>query len=138
MSLAENATHPPLSLSTADVLASLQLALEQDVIKEIHECLEANNLTFKRSAALIASPAITFHRLPPPPPNLALAHHFTFFFVPYLHWMSSNWLYAEVHGGLAGTGPFTPTPPPLPPSRNLVRKCRTMGAKGALRNICLI
>ena len=24
------------------------------------------------------------------------------------------------HGGLAGTGPFTPTPPPPPPSRNVV------------------
>ena len=42
------------------------------------------------------------------------------------------------HGGLVGTGPFTPTPPPPPPSRNLVRKCLTMGAKGALRKICLI
>ena len=39
------------------------------------------------------------------------------------------------HGGLAGTGPLTPTPPP---SRNLVRKCRTMGAKGTLSKICLI
>ena len=41
-------------------------------------------------------------------------------------------------GGGAGTRPFTPTlPPPLPPCWVLARKCRTMGAKGALRKFCL-
>ena len=38
-------------------------------------------------------------------------------------------------GGGAGTGPFTPTPLPLP--AGLAGKCRTMGAKGALRKFCL-
>ena len=42
----------------------------------------------------------------------------------------------SVHGGLAGRGPFTPTPPPPPPWK-LAGKCRTMGAEGARSKICL-
>ena len=42
-------------------------------------------------------------------------------------------------GGVAGPGSFTPTPPPPSPSPpwKLAPKCRTISAKGALRQICL-
>ena len=41
-------------------------------------------------------------------------------------------------GGFAGPGSFTPTPPPPSPHppRKLAPKCRTVGAKGARRQIC--
>ena len=38
------------------------------------------------------------------------------------------------HGGVAGSGSFMPPPPPPPE----VPECRTIGAEGALRQICLI
>ena len=40
----------------------------------------------------------------------------------------------SVHGGLAGTGPLTPTPPP---PWKLAGKCRTIGAEGARSKFCL-
>ena len=50
------------------------------------------------------------------------------------------WVGIWDHGGLAGTGPFTPTPPPPPlppPPWKLAGKCRTMGAEGARSKFCL-
>ena len=51
-----------------------------------------------------------------------------------MDWTRRSW---SKGGGAPGPDPLFP-PPASPPSRNFVRECRTMGAKGTVSKICLI
>ena len=44
---------------------------------------------------------------------------------------------APSRGGRRDRTLYADSPPPPPPCRVLARKCRTMGAEGALRKFCL-